>query len=266
MLLHIPIINRNFHDINPLLVGTEICEKSHSFGPASRDYFLIHYIVSGTGIFEKGDKKIKLSTGWMFLIRPEEITLYTADANDPWTYIWIGFDGDYSKKFMNETKSFNNSVMYFPDAEAIFKSMLEANSILDCAEIFLCGKIFELFSKLYIKSELAKAQPQTSTYTNRAINFILSNYMDDVSVDKLSKMLGIDRRYLCRIFKQATGKSPQQFLIDARLEKAAQILNNTNYPINEISTSVGYGDIYNFSKMFKRKFGVSPNGYRKGIK
>ena len=266
MLLHIPIINRNFQDINPLLVGTEKCEKSHSFGPASRPYFLIHYIVSGKGVFEKDDKKYNLSAGWMFLIRPEEITLYTADANDPWTYIWIGFDGDYSTKFMSDTRALDDSVLFFPDAEPIFKSMLEANSILDCAEIFLCGKIYELFSKLYIKTELSKAQTQTSTYTDRAINFILSNYMDDISVDKLSKMLGIDRRYLCRIFKSATSKSPQQFLIDVRLEKAVQLLKTTNYPINEISINIGYRDIYNFSKMFKRKFGTSPNNYRKDIK
>ena len=45
------LLNRHFHDLNPLLCGWEKCESKHSFGPSAREYYLIHYVVSGSGVF-----------------------------------------------------------------------------------------------------------------------------------------------------------------------------------------------------------------------
>lgn len=64
----------------------------HSFGPAVREYFLLHYVVRGKGIFRRGKREYTLQAGEIFVIRPGEVTYYEADMRDPWEYMWAGFD------------------------------------------------------------------------------------------------------------------------------------------------------------------------------
>ena len=65
----------------------------HSFGPASKPHYLIHYVLSGKGHFRFHDKEYRLEAGYGFLIQPNELAFYQADAKDPWSYLWVGFAG-----------------------------------------------------------------------------------------------------------------------------------------------------------------------------
>ena len=60
----------------------------HSFGPASKPHYLIHYVLSGKGHFRFHDKEYRLEAGYGFLIQPNELAFYQADAKDPWSYLW----------------------------------------------------------------------------------------------------------------------------------------------------------------------------------
>ena len=66
--------------------GREQCMGSHSFGPAKRAHYLIHFIIKGKGVFFADEKKYVLKQRDMFLIRPGETTFYYADEEDPWEY------------------------------------------------------------------------------------------------------------------------------------------------------------------------------------
>lgn len=74
--------------------GEEVCSGGHYFGPAIRNYFLIHCIQSGRGTYCRGNKIYSLGPGDGFLILPGESTLYRADEEDPWHYKWVGFQGE----------------------------------------------------------------------------------------------------------------------------------------------------------------------------
>ena len=71
--------------------GLSRTEPLHSFGPALKPHYLIHYIVSGRGRLQLGGKEYPLEQGYGFLIPPEELAFYQADEADPWTYVWVGF-------------------------------------------------------------------------------------------------------------------------------------------------------------------------------
>ncbi|WP_312729295.1 helix-turn-helix transcriptional regulator, partial [Enterococcus sp.] len=66
--------------------------------------------------------------------------------------------------------------------------------------------------------------------------------------------------YLSKIFKEATGVSPINYLIEIRLKRAKDMLKNDNLTIKEVASAVGYQDAYHFSKSFKKLYGVSPSG------
>ena len=77
---------------DPLILyftGYEKCDPSHSFGPAIRTHYLIHYVVKGSGRFHENGRVHSLHAGDLFLILPGQITYYEADRETPWEYCWV---------------------------------------------------------------------------------------------------------------------------------------------------------------------------------
>ncbi|NVB76644.1 helix-turn-helix domain-containing protein, partial [Phocaeicola vulgatus] len=90
----------------------------------------------------------------------------------------------------------------------------------------------------------------------------VENYNRKVRVDELADRIGINRSYLAKSFKKLMGCSPQQFLVNLRMEKAVGMLKNTDLPVNQIAAQVGYENPLTFSKIFKQRYGISPKNYR----
>lgn len=250
---NIQLINCGYNDVNPMTCGIQECPSSHSCGPAVREYFLLHYVISGKGKFVKSDKVYNLQKGNVFLIRPFETTFYAADADEPWKYCWIGFE---SKLNINDILKQDIYEALF--AENTFLSMLECETMNTAKEMYLCGKIFEL---LAILGRHNTYESQVPLFVLKALNYINTNYQNEISVSALAQSLNVNRSYFSISFKRYAGKSPQQYIVDIRLEKAAELICVYGYRITEAAISVGYRDIFNFSKMFKRKFGVAPSKY-----
>ena len=80
-------------DLTVINCGEERCAAGHSYGPAVRKGYLFHYIISGSGVFFAGGRRHALHAGQGFLIYPGQVTTYTADAEHPWHYVWLGFRG-----------------------------------------------------------------------------------------------------------------------------------------------------------------------------
>ncbi len=93
--------------------------------------------------------------------------------------------------------------------------------------------------------------------------FMESNYTKKISIDSLSRDLGISPRHFKRRFKVATGENPLTYLQLLRVESAKNRLETTRDPINEVTWGVGYEDINSFRKLFKKHTGMSPKEYRK---
>lgn len=260
------ISNKKFREINPVVAGWEDCRKGHAFGPAIREYYLIHYVISGRGIFQRKNQTFTVEKNSMFVIRPHEMTFYKADSEEPWSYIWIGFEGSLTEELLRTTDLKDDlSILYAPYLRDFFIGIKSAEHLNASAEIFLCGRIFEMFSVLQ-EAHFKKNQParSSSLYVKYAEDYLKANYTKPLKISKLADMLGIDRRYLCRIFNRVTGETPQKYLMNIRLKKAAELLGTGLYSVGEVSRSSGYEDIYNFSKMFKKMYGVSPLSYKQG--
>lgn len=81
-------------------------------------------------------------------------------------------------------------------------------------------------------------------------------------MDDIAHACGLDRSYMTRLFKEATGRTPQDYLMSYRMKSACTMLEKGNISIQNIAYSVGYSDYATFSKAFKRYIKVSPNEYR----
>ena len=83
-------------------VGRSDTLSGHKYGPAVRPYYLIHYILAGSGTFKTDQSIYKLHAGQGFLIEPGQETTYIADKNTPWSYVWIGFSGNFADQLMQQ--------------------------------------------------------------------------------------------------------------------------------------------------------------------
>lgn len=242
--LYIPVENKEFSELNPLLCGEEVCRPLHSYGPAVRSYHIIHYVVSGRGELIKNGEKITVTKGQAFLITPGEVCTYTADCEDPWHYIWIGFDGNLAPHFERQ-----GSVFEAPGR--VFEEMLNAENYEGCICEYLVSKLFSLYAKLLSKQSAKK------DYVARACNYMETNYSSNVTVGEIAEMLSVERTYLSKIFRQKTGMSMGEYLMNIRFAHAEEFLRQ-GYMVYEVATMCGYRDVSNFSRMYKLKKGVAP--------
>ena len=99
---------------------------------------------------------------------------------------------------------------------------------------------------------------------NRIINYLNENYDQKISLEQIAHNMFLSPVYISKIFKEETGESPINYLIKIRLEKAKDILlNSVGGSIKSIANQVGYDDVYHFSKLFKKYYGISPLYYKK---
>ena len=241
------LLNRHFGDLNPLFLGEEICRPGKSFGPSVRKYTLIHAVFSGCGCVYKGDQVYSVHAGEAFIINPDEVVTYVADEKTPWHYHWIAFDGALSYRFAELP-----TVVQFP--LNIVKEMIELED-KGVKEYRLAGYLFQIYAYLF-----EKQKPNTH-YVRRVQDYIRSLYMNPLRVEEIAAQLNLDRRYLSRIFKQKTGQTIQDFLISVRMEEAKRLLSQGS-TVEQAALLSGYEDACNFSKMFKRRFGVSPQYWK----
>ena len=97
------------------------------------------------------------------------------------------------------------------------------------------------------------------------MDFIHHNY-SRLTINELARSIGINRSYLTSIFKKEVGVSPQEYLVQYRLDQGAKRLASTDTPIKDIAQDIGYDNPLTFSKIFKSRFGCSPQAYRQNQK
>jgi YesN/AraC family two-component response regulator len=93
-------------------------------------------------------------------------------------------------------------------------------------------------------------------------SYIHSNYTNDITVGELARNYAINPDYLSSVFKQETGTNIIRYLTEIRIEKACQLLIETQSKVSDISHSLGYDDRQYFNRVFKKITGMSPTDYR----
>ena len=249
--------------------GLSRTEPLHSFGPAFKPHFVIHYVIGGKGKLAIGGKEYPLKQGYGFLIPPEELAFYQADETDPWTYVWVGFSGQRATEIVQSTGlSLANPVFKTDRGEEFYeavKDMLEHKTFSVANELRRNGQLY-LFLSLIAESAHIEEKGETDkgdAYVKRAVEFIVGNYCNPIKITDVADYVCINRSYLYTLFKNSMGMSPQQFLSAFRITKAAELLQITSLPVESIALSCGYTDPLVFTKSFKQMKKMSPSAYRK---
>ena len=127
--------------------------------------------------------------------------------------------------------------------------------------------IREILEEPYSKQKGYHFETYNKSYAvKRIINYLNENYEHKISLDQIAHNMYLSPVYISKIFKEETGESPINYLIKIRLERAKDILSSSCCgSIKSIANAVGYDDVYHFSKLFKKYYGISPQNYRKTL-
>jgi AraC-like DNA-binding protein len=265
-------------ELSVLFSGEAEPYRLHKMGPAIHDYYLVHTVLSGYGDFMQAGRSYRCGAGDTFIIFPGEMFTYQADSDEPWSYAWVAFEGHGAASAMTAIGvspeqpivpgSLNPSVRnHYEQLRRCFDSApnpelsnLEAGGWLR----LLLQRFGIAHKKLdHTGSESASA---SDLIMKQALQYLTLQFTQPISIGHLAGMLGYHRTHLCKLFKQSTGLSPMQYLLNIRMQRAELLLATTPMTIEQVASSVGFGDALYFSKKFRKWRDQSPSEYRKALR
>ena len=252
--------------------GLENCLPGYKCQAEQRTGYHLHVIMAGRGELSVNGVVHPLRHGQMFVTKPGEVTWYRADEQDPWRYCWMTYDGSNAPLYTDRA-GFRETVNWRDCNTEPHQFSTLVQRVLDRPEMTLSNDLLRLgllleFLSLAVESNeklrpalLHENKYSVDVYVDYAVTYIQTNY-SRAKIGDVARFIGINRSYLTSVFKQKIGVSPQEYLMQCRMEHACALLLETNAPIQNIARAVGYDNPLTFSKIFKGCYGVSPKNYR----
>ena len=237
------LLKPKFKDFHLCFCGFAECKPLHSYGPAARPNYILHYVMKGKGIYQVGE-------------------------TDPWSYLWVGFGGTEAQRFVRDlglnSRQLTCECEYGEELKEIVFEMLHHTRSTAENLYYLQGKLYQFFSVLARGIEIQQYSNDTkeSIHVQEAIAYIKNYYSQKITVEDIANYLALNRSYLYTIFMNSLGISPKDFLTEFRISRGKEQLALTDLSVEEIAVSCGYRNSLAFGKVFKQKMGITPTQYR----
>lgn len=148
---------------------------------------------------------------------------------------------------------------------SLFRSIFVcASGFSPSEQLMLNSKILELLSEYcsITKTDFSLTRPNESQLIGIITEYINEHINRDIVLDELADIAHFHPNYFIRFFKEHMGVTPSKYVNNIKLERAKSLLENTNIPVKEIMSEVGFSDYSHFSKFFKAHSGYSPSAFR----
>ncbi len=264
-------LQNNSVDLYLSTCGVQNCPANHYFGPGQREEYIIHFICEGKGIFQANGQTYELNKGDFFVIFPNTEIYYEADSDYPWDYIWVGFNGIKASTYLKyagiDTKHVTGQYRNTSFILSCIQQMMLARTLTHFNECKRQAALLQVLAALMENHhETSRTQDQYEypyrVYLQQALDYIHNHYSENIRIHDIATYIGIDRSYLTNIFKNTLNLSPQEYLMQFRLDSACSMLQNSTEKISQIAVAVGYPDSVAFSKFFRKYKGMTPSEWR----
>lgn len=253
----------------PLLLiqstGSQKCGAEESWGPGERDHFLLHYVVSGEGEYRCGSDVWYLHGGDAFMIYPHTRVEYSANPQEPWEYLWVGFNGFDAPRCVEEIGFTQRQPVLRGRGNSGIRTRMEAlyrSYGLGYADrLTMAAKLYDLAAFLVRTAGTRREQQEQRDSAWLAAEYIMLHYREPISIGEVAACASVSQSSLYRHFIDRYHKSPKRFLLEYRIERACELLHEADSTIQEIAAASGFEDAFYFSRVFREVKGISPKEY-----
>lgn len=251
-----------YTDLNVIEVGHGKVEPDHN-AIYLRNKYILHYVVDGKGIFCNQPFK----KNYCYFVQQGDLERILADHLHPYETYWIMFKGTSARDILDKCNiPQHNSAFKFEKAsmcaKIISKALYDINPSNSVEESFYLQAAFNSVMSIHF-SEI-NLETTDHSVANQVRDYLKNNYTDKISIADIATKFNFSRSYIYTLFKNNYGISPQDYLVNLRINNAKEILlNEKNLSIRDIAFAVGYDDALYFSKLFHKKVGVSPKEFKK---
>ncbi|MCV9386634.1 AraC family transcriptional regulator [Reichenbachiella ulvae] len=233
------------------------------------DEFQLNYISDGSGVLQTVEGDFSINAGTLILIRPGMKHRYKPDYETGWTENYIGFNGELSSHFINQT--FGNSNVPVIQIGYQIEILDSFQQIIDLVKEqkpayhqYASGLILKILGSI---SRCLKTRDignqELEELVNKAKAFMWEKVNENIDLQEFSKNHNISYSLFRKVFKMYTGFAPHQYYLDLKMMRAKELLVATDLSVKLITYHLGYDSVFYFSRLFKKKMGVSPTDLRK---
>lgn len=248
----------------------------------SHDYLELAFVMSGVGRYRIAEKIYDVKEGDLLIFNPgvKHQALLPEGKDLGTTEFFVGFSEiQLQGMYKNYIPLFTDGNILHTSGELrqkVFKicSAMETEKTLSEQGRYFVMKAYLMQLLVYVIRAFSKPVEVTpSGYSfesvnkkyvvEQIVNYFEDHYNEKISLERIAENMYLSTFYISKIFKSETGDTPIHHLINIRLEKAREILEqHPGMNIKEVAAMVGYDDAYHFSKQFKKHYGISPSQVR----
>jgi AraC-like DNA-binding protein len=237
-------------------------------GRILNEYQLV-YITRGEGSFVSGSHRTtSLKAGNVLLLFPEEWHNYSPLKKTGWDEYWIGFKGfnmDNRQEvgFFNKQKpvfnvGINDEIVY------LYKQAIEvAKEQKTGFQQMLAGIVNHLLGLIYSQDRhLSFEELNVITKIDKAKVIMREHFQSGINPEEVAGQVCMSYSWFRRIFRQYTGFSPHQYILELKIQKSKELLTNTGLTVKEVAYQVNFDNPDHFCTTFRKKTGTTPMNYR----
>lgn len=251
-----------------LCIGHYHCSEEYLVARQRYDSFLLIYTLSGSGYVSQEGECRSVGVGCLVLLDCYQAHTYRA-SQEGWEILWMHIDGPLMRNWFSLLSPTREPVVVnlLPSSYIVERNMRQIFSVFDEQKSVNEARLSQLITSVLTELYLAMFSGEKTTSVDaigEVLTYISMHIERPLSVEELAKRANLSPYYFSRIFKQNTGFSPYDYILNQRVENAKYLLRTTDFPIKKIASCCGFGTLSSFCTNFKKRVGDSPLRYREG--
>jgi AraC-like DNA-binding protein len=225
--------------------------------------------LKGTGGFKLGKREFRLKPGMAFLALhadPAHSYFYPPEGTEPWIFFWIAMHGKAAENMITEMVERYGYFYNLASESGIIKRLYSYKQYQDRIHLLtpLAGArlVMDVLTSLGDDKENELVNEPVNNLIISAQEYIFKHISADINVNDVATFLRISREHLSRIFKEQTGISPYNYILNQKIRLACNLLSETKLSCKEVGVRVGIENPVSFTRSFKRIVNLSPGEFR----
>ena len=254
------MVKRSKNMLEVEAVMYEKCKKDKNPIKSVVSFSAVHFILDGAG-YLNGER---LEKGQGFVTYADQYAHYYPDENEPWTYLWFRFSGKDEEGLLKRCSIPQSNGAFAFDTAKLAENAHEIAKVCSvCADNKIAREaVVKLLLSFCYNADESVGIPFAKNAVEKARRFIDENYYKKIFIEEIANYVGVERKYLRTLFVKNLGLSPKEYLMKKRIDRAKFLLERNDVNVSLVAFSVGYDDVLDFSRIFKKHAGVSPKQYR----